>query len=381
MKGLRAWAMYGVLLALAGAVAVGTGAAEGSDSPTPSVENPGRLGVRALYVYLTESGRPVRAWKESLRKLPPDVRTLVIAAPKARRIEQDEVAALKTFVERGGTLVYLSPRPVSLQPHMAQWLGLDDGPAVLPHPLDGRLRDLGGFTAEARVRAGAMRNVERLRVSAATTVQAEGALPVADGGVLWWKRLGAGEVYIGAGADLSQNERLELLDNLQLWENLAQAGMLAFDELHHEAESAPPVSGPLWAVALQFLAVFAMFALSRGTRLGPARAELEDRHRSTREYLDSMARLTRRAKVERELASAQVQRLRVLMQDRLGISRSLPDTDAAPELERHTHIPASRTMAVLASAKTPGPMSEKEYVRFARQLADLERVLTGRRAE
>ena len=57
----------------------------------------------------------------------------------------------------------------------------------------------------------------------------------------------------------------------------------------------------MWAVALQLLACVLAFMLAKGTRLGAARPEHKERHRSTLEYLSSFAALTRKAGVESEL--------------------------------------------------------------------------------
>ncbi|HLM48354.1 MAG TPA: DUF4350 domain-containing protein, partial [Myxococcaceae bacterium] len=60
MKGLRTAAIYGVLVTAALAVGLVTNRQQ-PQSTVPSVDNPGPQGLRALYLYLQESGAPVSA--------------------------------------------------------------------------------------------------------------------------------------------------------------------------------------------------------------------------------------------------------------------------------------------------------------------------------
>ncbi|MBI3182043.1 MAG: DUF4350 domain-containing protein [Myxococcales bacterium] len=381
MRGLKTWLLYGLLLALAGAAALAGRSGTPSDSPVPSIENPGPRGARALYLYLLESGRRPLALEDPLTELPGDLAALVIAAPAERTIDPDEVAAIERFVRGGGTLVYLAPRPHQDQRRMSKWLELSAGPAARADALEGEWGDPGGASSLALAKTGALAGVGRLRITAASSVVVDdpSSVPVASGGALWWKRLGEGEIWIGSGPDLVQSDRIELLDNAVFWENLAALGRIGFDEHHHRSEPPPPISNGLLAFGLQFLACFAFFAYARGSRLGPPRAELLERHRSTREYLDSLAHLTRRAKVERELVPELAHRLRVLMQDRLGIALSLSEADAAQEVERRCQVPSAKLTSLLARARTEAPAAgPREFARIAREIAQLERVITGR---
>ncbi|MHB8875270.1 MAG: DUF4350 domain-containing protein, partial [Myxococcaceae bacterium] len=220
-----------------------------------------------------------------------------------------------------------------------------------------------------------------LRVSADTTAMVEdgAAVPVA-GGALWWMPLGEGEVWLASGADLLENRRLELEGNLGFWQNLAARGPMAFDEHHHVPGEAPPVSLAITAFALQLLAFTAVLAIAHGARLGPARPELAHRHRGNLEYLESLAHLTRRARVERELVEELPSRLRLLMQERLGIALSLPEHEAALELERRCRLPSAKTLCLLQEARAAAEeqVAPGLYARLARDYAKLERVITGR---
>jgi hypothetical protein len=381
VKWLRGWAAYGALVAFAAAVALATSQSRGSDSKVPSVDNPGPMGAKALRLYLEESGLEVRALREPLTQLPEGLKTVVVAAPAARTVTEAEVRALESFVRAGGTLVYLSARDRP-QRHLDEWLRLSKGPRLAASDLSlNSLDDAGGATAKVTLPSGVMGGLAALRLSADTTVALadQGAVPAADS-ALWALPLGEGQVWVAGGADLIENRRLELDDNLAFWQHLAARGGLAFDEFHHREGAPPSNSLALVAFALQTLAFTAVFALARGTRLGPARPVPAERHRGSLEYLDSLAHLTRGAHVERELIAELPGRLRLLMQERLGVPVTLAEHEAALELERRCRVSAPLTEALLTElrAAAQGEVSPKLYARLARAVAHVERVITGR---
>ncbi len=385
---LRTAAFFGVLIALA--LATGLSARQaGPDSQVPSVDNPGPLGTRALYLYLREGGASVDAHRASLEELPAGVRTVVIAAPQARPVSSEEVKALKGFVREGGTLVYLSTRELGKrQASLEEWLDLSEGPVL---PSDGRgladgIQDVGGTTVDVWVPVKAARGLSTLRVSRDRGVRvghAE-AVPLAGAqrsAVLWRLGVGAGEVYVLAGTDLAENRRLELADNLRFWEALAARGPVLFDEFHHQAAPPPPLSRGIWAFALQCLAVGLLYVVSRGTRFGPPRPLTVERHRSALEYVQSLGWLARRAKVERELLPELARHLRQQMQERLGIPLSLSEEEAARMLEQTCGVPAADYLAAredLARALDGKHIAPSDYARLARKYAHLERAVTGR---
>ncbi len=384
MRNLRTAAAFGVLIALALAVGLAT-REEAPESVVPTVENTGPQGARALYLYLREGGRAVDAHTASMESLPASARTVVLAAPQGRPVSKDEVSALERFVRGGGTLVYLSPRELGQhQAALEDWLGLEAGP-LMPassRGLDSDLADAGGTTVDVWIPAGPLRGLSGLRVSQDRGVRMshEDAVPLAGLGgaaAVWRWPLGTGEVYVLAGADLAENRRLELLDNLRFWEALAARGPLLFDEYHHQLAPPPPLSRGIWVFVAQVLGVGLLYAVSRGTRFGAARPLRVERHRSALEYVRSMGWLMRRAKVERELLPELDRSLRQLMQERLGIALTLADADAARRMERGgtDYLEAK---ADLARTHAQPAIRPADYARVARRYAHLERVVTGR---
>lgn len=368
---VRAWPW---LLLLSAALVFGLAAAGGdtpADSPSPSVTNPGPRGAQVLATWLAESGTPAEVLRGP--EVPPGVHHRVLAGAADRVVTAEEVAGLKRFVERGGTLIYLSTRPARAQPQLAHWLGLTDD-APLPAAKDG-IGDVDGAIAAVTAPHPLLAGVRSLRVSADTglAVEAAGAEPLA-GPALWRVPLGAGEVLVAAGADLIENRRLDLLDNAQLWANVARRHT-AIDEYLLAPVPRPAWSANLWAMLLQFVFVALLFVAARAPRLGPPRPALRRAHRSSLEYVASIAGLMQRAHVEPELKAALRTRLRRLMFDRLGIALALPADEASRQLASHTGLPPDAFAGLDRRLAGGDP-----FVAVAAEAARLEDTIVGRRA-
>lgn len=392
MRGARTAILYGVLVALA----LGLGLAVNQSPPpprVPSVDNPGPLGLRALYLYLQESGAPVSALREAFdgAGLPEGLRTVVVAAPSGRPVTEGEAGALRSWVSRGGSLVYLVSRDAKTrQPHLDDWLRISEGPMLEPDSegLPPGEKDLTGTTVRVWEPVGAVRGLQRLRVSLDRGITVGGPEAVAlagtkDAAVLWRMPEGRGEVYVLAGADVAENRRLELLDNLRFWDALASHGPLAFDEYHHGAapKQEPPSARGLWVFVAQGLLVGLLYAVSRGTRFGPPRPLVVEKHRSALEYVRSLGWLARRSKVERELLPELARQLRRHMHERLGIPLTLPEDEAARMLEQTCGLPAADYLAArddLVRTLEQRDIRPSDYARLARHYARLENLITGR---
>lgn len=390
MNARRAWAIYGALLVIAAGLGLANRSAP-AQSNLRSTRNPSAAGLQALYAYLEEGGDPVHRLDAPLTELPPAVRTVVIAAPAGREIDRDEVDALEHFVTAGGTVVYLAPPAIQAQPRMARWLKLESSGFLPPDPgtaADARA-DLGGVTVETWVPPAGSAPIKTFRLGFGPGLASShpGAVPVAGRGPTAFAlklRLGSGEIWIFASPGVAENRRIEWADNLRFWTALAARGPMAFDEHHHVAAPPPPLSSGLLAFLAQALFFTAAYAFSQGARLGPPRPEAVVRHRSIREYVESMAWLIRRARVEPELAGAQARQLRHAMHERAGIVPSLADDEAALQLELRARIPRERTASVLRGLRQLATRGDgappREYLRWARAAAELERALSGRGA-
>lgn len=373
MKRVSASWPWIALVGCALAAGLATHSVAPEDFPVPSVINAGPRGARVLHTWLVETGGQVETISQPLTSLPPGLQVVVLAAPTAREVTQAEVEVLEQFVEQGGTLIYLSPRPARTQPALQGWLKLSDRP---PPPIAATLAgDVGGATVEVDPSPRSLlAGVEQLRVAAESWIEVEApdAVPVA-GKALWVRPLGKGQIWIGAGADLLENRRLDLLDNLQLWANLRSL-RIGFDEFHHGAAPAPAWSANLWASFLQFSFLGLLFVAARARRLGPARPTLPREHRSSLEYVTSIGALLGRAGVEGELKLQLRQRLRRLMQERLGIPITLGADEASRLLASRTGVAVDAWLQLdqrLTLQSTP-------FAAAAAQAARLEDLIVGR---
>ena len=389
MTGARGIWIYAGLLVAALAVAIAASERAAPASLSASTHNPGPAGLRALYLYLETSGFDVAREENSLAQIPQSIKTLVISAPRLRRFEHAEIGAVRAFVERGGILLYLAPQPFGVvQLELDRWLQVREGEWLHSEPF--RMREVSSASSAAIVElwlpfsSGAPRRLSVAGDRGLELASAD-ALPIAwssDAVYGWWRQMGAGEVFVFAGPDFAENRRIEDGDNLEAWVALAARGPMLFDESHHRISRAATsdAARALWIVAAQFLACALVFAYARGMRLGPPRPEIIERHRSSREYLESIGWLTRRSCVEPELLGEAMARLRIAMQDRLGIPVSLPEAEAARALEKRCQIRSARMLElcerVRALVASP-PISAAHFAQAAREFAQLERIISG----
>lgn len=339
----------------------------GSDSPIPSIDNRGPRGAAVLATWLRAAGVPVITHDAPLTKLPADVRVLVIAAPALEELRQEEVDAVRAFVNAGGTLVYLAAR-TGAQPALHRWLELHSGDVSPLVSMDG-IEDVGGTTVKVRFSAGLLEGVKTIRLSADRMIALSraDAVPVTEHGALWWFPEGSGEVWAAGGPDLIENARLELADNALFWSRLAARGPIAFDEYHHHrGATVKPVNLVATLLQVIFLGVLALWTI--GTRLGPPRDEPLTQHRSALEYVRAMATLTANARVEDELVVALKHDFRRRLAEELSIPTSWTWEEAATQLAKQTGVSRDE---VLAAAR------ETSFVPLSRALAKLEHALHG----
>lgn len=337
----------------------------GSDSPLPLVENRGPRGLAVLHAWLLASGVEVQTVDSVETALPQGAGTVVLAAPSARELDEAAVARLRTFVEGGGTLVYLVPRQAP-QPLLNAWLDVKSAP-VAPLNDEPGVSDVGGSSAKVLRAHGAARGLRSVRLSADTTitVDSEDALEIVDNRGLWWRAIGRGEVWLSAGPDLAQNARLELADNAKFWAQLPAP--IVFDETQHRAGGvALPIN--VLATVVQLLVLAALFIWARGVRLGPPRDATSQPAQSSMDYVRAMATLTRSAKLESELLPRLRVELRAAMQDRAAV----PTTWAWPEAARETARRLTLPEAELLAAETT-----HDVVALSRCLARVEHASVG----
>lgn len=381
----RTWMTYGLLVTLAAAFAFLTRTTSETGGPDlPSVANMRGGGLAALRIYLDELGGKPRVIEEELFAVKWE--TLVIAAPTARMVTAEEIARIDKRVSEGATVIVLTPDEHGSQPRLFDWLQLRRTDRLKVVALEGGV-DRGGATAQVWSASGPFSGLSSLRVGGNRGVASDDAafLPVAgtdEATVLLWKQHGKGQIIVGAGADLAENRRIELLDNRKLWESVAARGTVSFDEFHHTHPPAPPMSVGIFAFVLQALFALAFLTAARGTRLGPLRPLVAIRHRAGLEYAESFAWLVRGAHVEKELAADVYERLRRIIHERLGISLSLPASDFGIELSRRMDFTSEAWLdldARFRAAAASGSMTPAQFAELSREAARLELRVRGSR--
>ena len=358
---LRQGLFYGALLILATWVAWSADPGP-STSEVPSVHNPAPSGLEVLFTFLHESGTDVEGWEGPFVELPERIRTLVITAPVARALSAREVNGLRERVTRGLRLIYLAPTALDAQPALNAWLGLERAARFSRDSPDLKMAgDPFGTTLEIWRQEGLLAGLQQLRVGVGHSLN-----PVKPGwvsmagkgeraGVLA-RTEGQGDVWVFSGPEVAENNRLELLDNLALWEAVASAGPVAFDESLHHPGPGPPRPVALGWVIFQLGLAGVFWVWAKGARLGPPRWEPVERQRSTLEYLEALGRLTRKAQVEPELLAELATRMRHSLWERLGISLTLSDADATRGVAARTGLEATELAEFFRDVRalTPG---------------------------
>jgi hypothetical protein len=361
-----AWAALALLTVLALALGLAV-KGDTQTSVVPTVTNTGPRGLKVLHTWLLESGVDVRVGRGALTDVPSEIATIVVPAPQAAPLTEDEVQALRNALERGTTVVLMVARGTSMH-SLNGLVSLRPGPTpeLLSVPNDGA-----GSTLTVSTPVGALKGARTVRLSNDRSIMVTNleAVALTSPPAIWAMQVGAGELYVAAGADLAENARLDLADNAVFWRNLAARGPIWIDESHHAARPQMTPTVNLWATGLQFLFAAALFVAARGSRLGPPRAEPGAALRSSTEYVEAMARLTLRARVEPELVDALRRDVRLTLHERLGLSLELPDEERARAL--------TLTLG-WTDADASGIFRENTFLGLSKYVARLEAQLDGR---
>jgi hypothetical protein len=371
VKRALGWALLVVVALAAGLAANGSS----PSSSVPSIDNRGPRGLAVLASWLRHRQTVLQS-NAPLTSLPPGLASVVVAAPSAGELSAEEVDHLRTFVQQGGTLVYLAARDGPPQPALHRWLTLQWAAPAPPTDEPG-LADVAGSTAQVTIAAGLFTGSSRLRLRAERTLALEraDAVPMTNPPTVWWLEQGRGEVWVAAGPDLAENARLELLDNALPWAHLATRGPVLFDEFHHLRAAVAPTPVNLSATVAQLGVMALLFMLVFGSRLGPARPEPRPLHRSALEYVRALARMTAAAHVDDELIEVLRARVRALAHQRLGVSTELAWPEAVLLVE--TRQPG---LGAHLEALDPAQLRAPSFLEASQQAAHFERALLGAEA-
>ena len=312
--------------------------------PRPSTYNPSPPGLMAFYLYLEESGYNVRRWLRPLDEIEDDENVpaiLVLSTPSTRPMPERDTEALRSWIETGGVLLYLVDFDLSpgkkketlhdaldlpVERHAPTYFLISAAPvgsasATLPYPL---LEGLGGISVQ---------DSADLLPAAGNSIT---LFSDSEGPALLWRPVGAGQMFVARSGASMSNQAILSEDNLRFWlrvlHGVPGAGPVAFVEYYHGYSA--HASQSAWTrldvriAAAQAVLVAIMLLFALGKRFGGRVRILDQSRRSTLEYVDSMARLFRRAGAEEHVRAETLRRFFLAATHALG----LPPDAPVPEL-------------------------------------------------
>ena len=266
----------------------------------PSTYNGASAGYKALYLWLREMGVPAKRWESPLTEVTREAGVLLMMSPRFGP-EPDELKALNTWVQDGGTLILVSPPWNAFAKHF----GFEQ---------KGGTRDQKREDERVSFQPGPYIRGQR-RIMSKMHPAIDSAKPDAIvhgrdafGNLIVAREDGKGRVIMIADPSLFSNLRLREGDHARLALDVLLThpgeGQLLIDEYHHGYGRLTSVAAyvfeskafvPLLQVALLLLALWA----AAGRRFGPARPLKKETERSSMEYVRAMAQLFHRVKARR----------------------------------------------------------------------------------
>ena len=251
-------------------------------------------GYKALYLWLRDLGVPIRRWLKSLRDLPKEASSILIADPEVGP-GRGELKALDQWVKNGGTLI-LVVRPPNV---FLEYFGLR---AERPKSKNNEREVLfqpGSYT----------RGVERIQSKGHPGLNSdrpEWVFHLRDkwGGLLAVKNHGQGHVIALSDPILFSNGALREGDHAALGLNLLLThrgeGSLLVDEYHHGYGRATSVLSHLgqsraFAPFLQGMVLLLILWAGIGRRFGPPRSPCMEETQTSMAYFKAIGQLFQRA--------------------------------------------------------------------------------------
>ena len=325
----------GMLVLLIGVTLLVRGARE--DDPVPSITNTGPAGAKAAFLTLQALGRNVTGWYKpptALASVDAAHTTLIVAQPDLRVDQQkDFAAAFQQFLNRGGRVLVTGADAASLLPGgavadnalvtPALCRTTPEGPGPLAAVGEVEMADHGGWTAH-----GPQFRVEQRCQAHPVVVR----FPVGAGEAVWWS---SSTPLSNAGMKNETGVKL-LLASID--SDPAHRRAILFDEyLHTTHGEYHPLAGlPLWWIAAQFVAAFALLVFSFSRRKGPLRLPAGLPRSSPVEFANSMGDLYDKAHATSAATDAAHRRLLRVLHHEAGIPKTIIDAGATAIAETLT---------------------------------------------
>ena len=304
-KGGRAtWLLMGGLgivlfLAAYGLVALETSQTDRQSPQRRTTYSAAAGGYKALYLWLQSLDLPVGRWEETFESLPQDGSVLVLVEPELGP-GTGEMEALKEWVSGGRTLVLIASRPNPFLKNMEFALVPVFGMHKKVVKNERLLFQPGTYT----------QGIHRLESDGhadLTSQHPETVVLIRSkwGGLLAVRAEGNGRVICLSDPNLLSNQSLRDGDHARLALNLLLAhrgdGSLLIDEYHHGYGRVTSVLEHLvnsraLVPALQGILLLFVLWAARGRRFGLPRPIIQEKRRSSLEYVKAMAQLFQRGR-------------------------------------------------------------------------------------
>lgn len=410
-------------------------------APNRSSYNAGVTGTRAFYDLLNESGYKVTRWREPSEKLlgaaGDKVTTFVIVGRPAISIEENEAKTLLLWVEHGGRLVLIDPRPDEfLLPRSGDWnittefidypgFGVDpadqqqmtegvkatrpaqptlltrDVESVMPSrfysaikffraPKDGSKDSANANVShnhdDEKPPAHSLGSKDETTSDSITSPAPVVHLSVGDKALLIDYPHGNGRIIILSDPFIVANDGINLHDNLQLAINLVgiKDALIAFDEFHqgrgntHNAFVNYFSGTPVLAIGGQIALLIVLMFWTRGRRFArPLPLPRVDR-RSTLEFVASMAELQQRAQAF-DLAIENIYgRTRRVLARYAGVDYNTSRAEIAARVASRSSLEAHRLETLMRQSEEAingAPISERQAIQLVKRLREIESAL------
>jgi len=359
-------ALFGVLIAF---VVVGPSRTPPLAPDAPTTYSRAPTGALVLYEWMRAMGYDARRLEYRPFELTDEDAVLVMLNPSAA-ISKDHARHIRTWVERGGTLIFAEDTPAlfsisnalfdELQVRMTVITGtqeIERVPALQPVFDQPPVREL---------------NVRPRRALAPQRNDYAPLFGAAGQTLIAGIRVGQGYAYISATTHPFTNSGLRDRQHAALVLNMLRrappGGRILFDEYHHGLVAPPaPTDGLLrtpWGWAGVYAAtVTALFLLLGGRRFGravPLREEVE--RRSSAEYVESIADLYQRGGKRAYMLRHFYASFKRRLAQPYGINPQVDDREFVYQLARVRPIEEAALLALLAQLRAT-PASDAELLR------------------
>ncbi|MBP3952672.1 DUF4350 domain-containing protein [Bacillus suaedae] len=289
-----------------------------SHSPSPS-------GVKALYTYLAEENTNQSRWSQDPELLLANGHEqLLIMIEPAFIPSTEEMNQYRAFIEDGNTVLLVSENPTGMFDLKASPVAPSEEEIIVT---DSNGQDFTAFIPST--------------VRLMTDEDDEILLEDEDGVIAFKRSIGEGELIVSNSPSWFQNGQILEAEHLTLVLELLdehQATTVLFDEYIHGQENAEKLTNiyPKWFLfsLLQAFLLAVLWVWFRGKRFGPILVARKESVRFSDEAINALAAWFIRSKRYSDSLAIQADYMRILLQERWGISYSKDWKEIGPLLER-----------------------------------------------